>query len=135
MPGKFPYKRDGNGKFAKGTPSRHAGPALTERTHLSTIRNSILASWNKCNGAKLLEELAKADPLSYLKLVASILPKVIEPAAPLVDEREQTDTASGFLDGIRRKVGRRDVTHAEVLAALEDEAFDTGRGNGRRSRR
>lgn len=43
-------------------------------------------------------------------------------------QSEHTHVAVNFIDGIREKTGRQDITHDDVLRALEDQAFG---GNGR----
>jgi len=68
----------------KGGPGRPKGLPNKTTCDLRDVRRAIADSWGRCDGPKLLDKLAKDDPLSYLKLVIAVLPKAIDddPAVP-----------------------------------------------------
>lgn len=81
-----PKKRVRGKPFPKGWrggPGRPPGKPNRVTRDLRDVRREILESWHRCDGPKLLDEMARNDPASYLKLVASVLPK------PLGDEAER----------------------------------------------
>ncbi|NOT01043.1 MAG: hypothetical protein HOP29_10485 [Phycisphaerales bacterium] len=70
--------RDGNGRFVAGCrpgPGRPAGTADAVVTDTRAVRRAIVASWDRVNGPAILDRLANDNPLAYLRLVASILPR------------------------------------------------------------
>ncbi len=77
--------RDKAGRFAKG--NRYGSkPGTPNRTTVDVraLRERIVASWDRCGGDKLLARIAKADPVAYVKLIASLLPREDSPVQPFV---------------------------------------------------
>lgn len=71
-------ERDERGRYAPGTCGRRLGSRNKVHLDLAEIRQRIVDSWMTCNGNQLLKQVADEKPLEYLKLVASLLPKVVE---------------------------------------------------------
>lgn len=70
--------RDELGRFAPGSCGRWRGTRNKIHLDLAEIRQRIVDSWATCNGNQLLKRVADEKPLEYLKLVASLLPKMVE---------------------------------------------------------
>ncbi len=70
--------RDELGRFAPGSSGRWPGTRNKIHLDLADIRQRIVDSWKTCNGNHLLKQVADEKPLEYLKLVASLLPKMVE---------------------------------------------------------
>lgn len=73
-------ERDERGRYRPGYSGGGRKPGSRNRASLdlAEIRQRIVDSWATCNGNQLLREVARDKPLEYLKLVASLLPKMIE---------------------------------------------------------
>lgn len=70
--------RDELGRYLPGAPGRKPGSRNKMALSLIEIRQRMVDSWKTCNGNDILRAVAKEKPLEYLKLIASLLPKVIE---------------------------------------------------------
>lgn len=70
--------RDEHGRYLPGTCGRKIGSRNKVHLDLAEIRQRIVDSWKTCNGNQLLKQIADEKPLEYLKLVASLLPKMVE---------------------------------------------------------
>lgn len=70
--------RDEWGRYTSGAPGRQRGSRNRTHLDLAEIRQRIVDSWKSCNGNQLLKTVAKDKPLEYLKLIASLLPKMVE---------------------------------------------------------
>lgn len=76
---------DGNGRDAKGRfvpgwaggPGRRPGPNKTT-IDLRELRNRVVRAWDRNDGDAILDGIAKADPVAFVKLVLSVLPKNVE---------------------------------------------------------
>lgn len=70
--------RDKLGRFAPGSSGRWPGTRNQITLDLAEIRQRIVDSWKSCNGNALLKQVAKDQPLEYLKLIVKLLPRPIE---------------------------------------------------------
>ena len=71
------------------------------------LRTAILASWDRVDGGRLIDELAQKDPHAYLKLVVSVLPRNLE---------------------LEVDAGDRALTIADAVLLLEKHDHESGRG-------
>lgn len=69
-------ERDGRGRFngRRPGPGRPRGCSNHKTLRALELRQRIVDSWDRVNGDRLLDQLAKADPAEYLKLVCKLLP-------------------------------------------------------------
>lgn len=106
--------RMANGRWARGHPKTSPGrpPGLKNPTTLiaAEVRRRIIESWEDCKGDELLRDLAESDPVQYLKLVTSVLPK---------------DEASGPAVNITLVPGVHEVTrHMDLLHENRQSVLD-----------
>ena len=70
--------RDEDGRFVQGCsggPGRPRGRQNKTTVDGRILRARILASFDRNDGDRLLDELAQANPLAYLKLISHYLPR------------------------------------------------------------
>ncbi len=71
-------KRDADGRFAKGgapSPGRPKGVPNRATVDGRMLRARIFESWDRVNGDRILDELARTDPKAYIKLVVKLIPR------------------------------------------------------------
>ncbi|NOT00226.1 MAG: hypothetical protein HOP29_06320 [Phycisphaerales bacterium] len=120
--------RDGNGRFAAGRkpgPGRPAGSADAATTDTRAIRRAIVASWDRANGPAILDKLAADNPLAYLRLVATILPREANVKADADADQNGTPTIHQIGEAVAKVCGNwRDRLKCAMLP-LHDEADRT----------
>lgn len=99
--------RTRRGRFAKGNRCGRTAGVLNKTTiDIRVLRQRILDSWDAVGGDKILARLAKRDPRSYLKLVASLLPReggAVQPKPFVVPGPFHTPKALDFIDCLERE--------------------------------
>jgi len=96
--------RDGNGRFAvgnRGGPGRPRGSLSRATVDASEIKRRLLASWERVDGDRLLDQLAADDPKAYLKLVRSLIPRD-EAAGERGEEPLTLERAPALMEKFRR---------------------------------
>jgi hypothetical protein len=97
----------GKGHFTKGNRGRPVGAKNKATVNLWEIRRCMADSWVDCNGAQLLRDLARDDPLNYLKLMVALMPKTIDATVDMgkLDIVVRTESGAVFAEELRRQVG------------------------------
>lgn len=104
-------------------------------------------SWKACNGDQLLRDIAKSDPLGYLKLMVALMPKTIDANVDMIGNLDitlRTESGALFGEALRRRIGGngavtpklvvetlREAKLQEIELAKEGDAGSVGRGDGR----
>ncbi len=89
--------RDTGGRFQRGAkpgPGRPKGCRNYKTLQAIELRQRIVDSWDRVNGDRLLDQLAKSDPAEYLRLVFKLLP------APGVQSPQNTQPTIRIVSGI-----------------------------------
>ena len=74
-------------------PEKKRGRPKGSRTALSSkVIDDIFRHWSK-NGSKALEEMVEKDPASYVRTIASLIPR---------DVKLQTDINVSFIDALKQ---------------------------------
>ena len=99
-------------------PEKKAGRPKGSRTALTAkVIDDILRHWKK-NGANALDEMFEKDPSSYVRTIASLIPR---------DVKVQTDVNVSFIDAIK-EIEQRTRLEAPVTV-LEIEPSPVCRGS------
>ena len=67
--------RNDLGQFTPGNHFTRRGVKNKSTIDLAAIRNAIVNAFNECGGPEIMAEIAKNDPVNFVKIVVSALPK------------------------------------------------------------
>ena len=120
-----PEKRTINNRYEMGHQPVHTGGAMGLPLLAREIKRRILTSWDRVEGDKILERVAKEDPLAYLRLILTLLTDRKTDVTVIMQRTiGDTDAASGFLDSCRRAARHGPLTRDIIIEHLS-------RNNGR----
>ena len=69
---------NGRNDLGQFTPANHftrAGVPNKSTIDLAAIRNAIVNAFNECGGPEIMAEIAKNDPVNFVKIIVSALPR------------------------------------------------------------
>lgn len=129
--------KDGRGKFAKGNSGggRPKGIANETTLDLREIRRRIVNSWLTVDGDHLLEDIAREQPLDYLKLIVALMPKptdgeAIRPILIVV----RSDAGMAFAETLQQQAQRLPALESphivEALRTVTPDLDFNGVNNG-----
>jgi hypothetical protein len=113
-----PYQR-GWKKGQSGNPNSRNNGAATRRNYISHFIDDLYASW-KIYGRPALMTAALTDPVAYLRVAASLIPKEIEiTVTSKTAERLSDDDLAGYLEGPDSADTIEAQANEEVLQPVE----------------
>lgn len=118
--------RDAKGRFLNGVKAGPGRPKGSRSKLSEDFLRDLAAQWEK-SGVYALERLAGSDPASFVKIVASVLPKQMEATLTADPELvEAMDNARTFAEAFRKLaeiVGSElepPMIQAEIVEAADD---------------
>jgi hypothetical protein len=118
------------GRFVQGNPGRRVGALNKSSIDARTLRARIVESWTRVEADEKLDQLAAEDFPTYLKVVASLLPKQTEAEIRAKDVRRMTtaelmEHVQGYFQQALDK-GVVRVVDGQVIAGQLGQLPDSG---------